>query len=71
MKKKIEEKQAFCGNCSSHNAYDYPDLVFCTGRFRQNKNPIVKTLWRCDDWNENAQKCHCIEDAQKNGNKKT
>jgi len=63
MKDRSEEKQKFCGNCGSHNAYDYPEQVFCTMRFLKNKEPIVKTLWHCEDWHLNSQECQCIKDA--------
>jgi hypothetical protein len=71
LKEKAEEEQKFCGNCTSHNAYDYPDQVFCTRRFLQDKNPVVRTLWHCEEWNANAQECHCIEDASKKEKQKT
>jgi hypothetical protein len=66
MRKKDEEQPRFCGNCNCHNAYNYPEQVFCMLRFRKNKNPVVETLWRCEEWNLNSQECHCIEDAHKN-----
>lgn len=65
MKEKEKDKAEaeFCGNCTSHNAYNYPDQVFCTRRFLKNKNAIVETLWCCDEWIRNAQECHCVEEA--------
>jgi len=57
------KKAEFCGNCTSHNMYEYPVKLFCTRRFLKNKNPIVDTLWSCEDWYENAQECHCVEEA--------
>jgi len=65
MTKKSEEEQKFCGNCGSHNAYNYPEEIFCTKRFLENKNPVVKTLWHCEDWHLNPQKCQCVEDVTK------
>jgi hypothetical protein len=64
MKKKAANDQKFCGNCTSHNAYNYPDEVFCTRRFLKNKNPIVQTLWCCEEYYPSAQECHCISDAR-------
>ena len=54
----------FCGNCTSHNAYEYPVRVFCTRRFLRNETAVVQTLWHCEDWIQNAQKCHCVRDAK-------
>jgi hypothetical protein len=64
MKEKSNAEK-FCGNCTSHNAYSYPDQVFCTRRFLKNKNAIVRTLWCCEEWMQSAQECNCIEDAKK------
>jgi hypothetical protein len=69
MKDESEEKRKFCGNCGSHNAYHYPEQVFCTMRFLKNKEPIVETLWHCEDWHLNSQGCRCIEDATRKGKK--
>jgi len=63
MKGKTEFEQKFCGNCDCHNVYAYPDELFCMKRFLENKNPIVKTLWHCEEWNLNPQRCQCLEDA--------
>jgi hypothetical protein len=63
MKEKTSKKQKFCGNCTSHNAYHYPDEVFCTRRFLKNKNPIVRTLWCCNEYYPSAQDCNCITDT--------
>lgn len=63
MVEKARIKQKFCGNCGSHAVYDYPSKVFCSMRFCQNKNPIVETLWCCDDWNSSSQECYCVEEA--------
>jgi hypothetical protein len=59
----------FCGNCSSHNPYEYPVRVFCLRRFAQDREPLVDTLWCCDDWERVSQACHCVRDAlrEKNG----
>ena len=65
MKEKTEPEQKFCGNCDCHNAYNYPDEVFCTRRFRKGQNPIVKTLWHCEEWNLSPQRCQCVEDAMR------
>jgi hypothetical protein len=55
----------YCGNCGSHNAYDYPTRMFCSTRYDQNKDPIVDTLWCCSDWNPVSQECHCVREALK------
>jgi hypothetical protein len=63
MKEMIWDKKKFCGNCNSHNAYNYPDQLFCTKRFQQNQNPIVQTLWCCEKWKESTQECACVAKA--------
>jgi len=63
VNKKASNKRRVCGNCTSHNAYNYPEEVFCTRRFLKNKNPIVQTLWCCEDYYPSAQECNCIGDA--------
>lgn len=63
MKQKNKDER-YCGNCTSHNAYNYPDQVFCTRRFLKNQNAVVATLWCCDEWISNAQECNCIRDAK-------
>jgi hypothetical protein len=68
MGKKATNREEFCGNCTSHNAYNYPDEVFCTRRFLKNENPIVQTLWHCEDYYPNAQECNCIHDAKEKRN---
>jgi hypothetical protein len=68
----MEQKDVlkYCGNCDSHNSYDYPLRLFCSTRYWQHKDPIVDTLWCCDDWNRVSQECHCVREALKvkNGN---
>jgi hypothetical protein len=64
MKKNTVERK-FCGNCGSHNAYNYPDEIFCGKRLSEDKNPIVKTLWCCENWNPASQECYCISEATK------
>lgn len=65
MKKtRVADSEKFCGNCTSHNAYEYPVQVFCTRRFVKNKSAIVQTLWHCEDWIQNAQECHCVKDSK-------
>jgi hypothetical protein len=59
------ERRSFCGNCDSHNAYDYPEKVFCSTRYGQGKDPIVHTLWCCKDWNQVTQECYCVREAQR------
>ncbi|MEM2118703.1 MAG: hypothetical protein QW840_01095 [Candidatus Bathyarchaeia archaeon] len=61
-------KQKFCGNCDSHNVYEYPNRVFCGKRLAENQNPIVPTLWCCEKWNPASQECYCLRDATTNKN---
>jgi len=64
MKKRNKENK-ICGNCGSHNPYEYPIKTFCSTRYAQNEDPIVDTLWFCDKWNPNSQECHCVREALK------
>jgi len=68
MKNKIKT-QLYCGNCDSHNSYDYPDRVFCSTRYGQNKDPIVNTLWCCPEWKLVSQECFCVKEALRKNNK--
>jgi len=61
----IEKEKKFCGNCNSHNPYDYPTKIFCSTRYAQNKDPIVDTLGFCSDWKPVYQNCYCVRDALK------
>ena len=63
MNNKASNKRKVCGNCTSHNAYDYPDKIFCTRRFLKNEDPIMQTLSCCEDYYPSAQECNCISDA--------
>jgi hypothetical protein len=64
MKKNTVERK-YCGNCDSHNTYDYPSQVFCGRRFSEDKDPIVDTLWCCEEWNPSSQECYCVREAMK------
>ncbi|MEM2098609.1 MAG: hypothetical protein QXU99_02520 [Candidatus Bathyarchaeia archaeon] len=55
----------YCGNCSSHNIYHYPDLIFCSTRYAKNKDAIVNSLWCCEEWSHTDQECYCIREALK------
>jgi hypothetical protein len=55
----------YCGNCDSHNCFEYPNKVFCSTRYGKNQNPIVDTLWHCRDYNEVSQECYCVREALK------
>ncbi|HLN45873.1 MAG TPA: hypothetical protein VK209_09225 [Candidatus Sulfotelmatobacter sp.] len=57
--------EKFCGNCDSHNTYDYPTRIFCSTRYGQGKSPIVDTLWCCEYWNQVSQECHCVREAKR------
>ena len=61
----VEKEKRFCGNCDSHNPYEYPARIFCSKRYAQNKEPIVDTLGGCVDWSTDNQGCHCVRDALK------
>jgi hypothetical protein len=61
---KTKKTDKFCGNCGSHNLYEFPTKMFCSTRYDQGKNPIVDTLWCCADWNLVSQECYCIKEAQ-------
>lgn len=63
------EKTRFCGNCSSHNPYEYPSRMFCSKRYAQNKPPIVDTLGCCSDWTPVSQTCYCVRDTLKKKNR--
>jgi hypothetical protein len=54
-----------CGNCDSHNSYQYPRKVFCSTRYWHGQNPIVETLWRCESYNKVSQECYCAREALK------
>ena len=60
--KRVETENRLCGNCSSHNPYEYPDKIFCSARYAESKNPIVDTLWSCEMWTPATQKCYCIRE---------
>jgi hypothetical protein len=68
MASEVKEER-FCGNCSSHNPYEYPARMFCLKRYAKNKHPVVDTLWCCGDWSPVVQACYCVHDAikEKNG----
>ncbi|HXX87978.1 MAG TPA: hypothetical protein VEH86_05990 [Candidatus Acidoferrum sp.] len=58
-------KRKYCGNCGNHTVYNYPNQLFCSRRFQEDKNPLVDTLWCCEDWNPSSQECYCIKEATK------
>jgi hypothetical protein len=58
----------YCGNCDSHNSYDYPSRIFCSTRYEKNMPPIVDTLWCCESWNKVSQECYCVREALKEKN---
>lgn len=64
MKERAAEKR-YCGNCSSHNTYEYPDVVFCMRRFVKGEKAATPTLTVCSEWRPHNQKCYCVEDALK------
>ena len=59
-KKKAEK---FCGNCDSHNLYEFPSKIFCSTRYDKGEDPIVDTLWHCEEWSVVSQKCYCVREA--------
>jgi len=64
----VEAEEKYCGNCDSHNSFDYPAKVFCSTRYGQNKDPIVDTLWHSGNWNRISQQCYCVQEAVKKKN---
>jgi len=64
VKERAAEKR-YCGNCSSHNTYEYPDVVFCMRRFVKGEKAATPTLTVCSEWRPHNQKCYCVEDALK------
>lgn len=69
MKERAAEGR-YCGNCSSHNSYEYPDVVFCMNRYLKGDKATTPTLSVCDDWRNQNQKCFCVEDALRKKAKK-
>jgi len=65
---KANDEKEFCGNCDSHNSYNYPTRVLCSTRLAQSKTPIVDTLWHCKDYNRVSQECYCAREALKKRN---
>ena len=63
-----KKREKFCGNCNSHNVYEFPSKMFCSTRYDQGKEPIVDTLWCCGDWNQVSQDCHCVREALRERN---
>ena len=59
------EVDRFCGNCDSHNCYEYPSKVFCSTRYAEGKDPIVDTLWNCCEYSQVSQECYCVREAKK------
>jgi len=54
-----------CGNCRGHNAYRYPETIFCFARLCENEDPMRNIFDICDEWAVKEQGCVCIEDALK------
>jgi len=71
MSKKSGRMEKICGNCRYHNAYEYPDRVFCFAKFGERENPVVSIFYCCDEWENQLQDCFCLEDAMKKKGKKT
>jgi hypothetical protein len=70
MPKKPEQMDRVCGNCRYHNAYDYPDTVFCFAKFSNKEKAVVSILSSCDEWENKLQECCCLEDHLKKQGKK-
>lgn len=72
LPKKTEQMEKICGNCRYHNAYNYPDQVFCFAKFADpKKNPAVSIFSTCEDWENKVQDCFCLEDARRKQVKKS
>lgn len=67
MKKSYRQKR-YCGDCASHNAYNYPNEIFCGRRLENGEDPVADTLWHCKEWHPSSQECHCVEEALKKRN---
>jgi hypothetical protein len=65
MTKTTGRMRKICGNCRYHNAYVYPDTVFCFARFAKKQESAVSILFGCDEWEEQQQDCFCLEDHMK------
>jgi hypothetical protein len=61
----MSDSGEYCGNCDSHNSYQYPTKVFCSTRYWHALDPIVDTLWHCSDYNRVGQECYCVREALK------
>ncbi len=59
------ETSRFCGNCDTHVSFEYPLKVFCSMRYEHGLDPVVDTLWHCEEWNLADQNCYCVEEALK------
>jgi len=69
--KKSANVDKVCGNCRYHNAYEYPDQVFCFAKFANRENPVLSIFGSCDEWENKLQECFCFDDALKKQGKKT
>jgi hypothetical protein len=65
LEKEFNLKKKYCGNCSYHNTYEYPDRIFCFFKFQNKDNPIVSVFDCCDTWEFKTQECYCLKDALK------
>ena len=70
MKKQTDTVEKLCGNCYHHNAYRYPDQIFCVLHFLEKKNPIYPTLDVCEKWKLDNQECFCLQEALKKRQRK-
>jgi len=70
MKGKANKVGKVCGNCRYHNAYEYPDTVFCFAKFQKLENPVLSILESCGEWESQTQDCFCLEDSKKKNLKK-
>lgn len=69
METKREIKEKYCGNCSYHNVYEFPSKIFCTYRLAKGLDPIISTLWCCENWQPSVDDCFCVEAAKKQAGK--
>ena len=65
MKRQVASVKKACGNCFQHNAYRYPDMIFCVLHFLERKKPIHSTLDVCERWKPDSQECFCLQEAAK------
>lgn len=52
-----------CGNCKNHSIYEYPRVVFCFYKLKNDEEPVKSVFAVCNDWELKEQECFCCRDA--------